>query len=86
MSIEKKSELDKLIVIPWEKEYRKEVESSSKESLPFETLKTNYLILQEYEEGISEYGMIVEDEKGFPLILSDLKYFQEFRVNFIEKK
>ena len=86
MSSEKKLELDKLIVIPWEKEYRKETESKSKESLPFDLVKSNHLILQEYEEGIIEYGMIVEDEKGFPLILSDLRYFQEFRANFIEKK
>ena len=37
-------------------------------------------------KGITEYGMIVKDEKGFPHILSDFKYFNEFRENYSEKK
>ncbi|MBG07943.1 MAG: hypothetical protein CME68_04245 [Halobacteriovoraceae bacterium] len=83
---EKKTEVDKIIVVPWEKSYAREKRSGSKDELSMDEINTNFLILQEYEEGITEYGMIVKDEKGLPHILSDFKYFNEFRENYSEKK
>ena len=83
---EKKVEVDKIIIIPWEKSYKREKASDSKDEIPMNDVKTDFLILQEYEEGVTEYGMIVKDEKGFPLILSDFKYFNEFKENYSESK
>ncbi len=83
---EKKVEVEKIIIILWEKSYKRERESDSKDEIPMNDVKTDFLILQEYEEGVTEYGMIVKDEKGFPLILSDFKYFNEFKENYSESK
>ena len=76
---EKKQDVDKIIVVPWSKSYKRDKQGSSKDDLGMDKIETDFLILQEYEEGITEYGMIVKDEKGLPLILSDFKYFNEFR-------
>ena len=83
---EKKVEVDKIIIVPWQKNYSREKGNNGKDELKMDEIKTDYLILQEYEEGVTEYGMIVKDEKGLPLILSDFKYFNEFRENYSEKK
>ncbi len=83
---EKKVEVDKIIVVPWEKSYKREKKSGDKDELEMDEITTDFLILQQYEEGDTEYGMIVKDEKGLPLILSDFKYFNEFRENYSEKK
>ncbi len=83
---EKKNEVDKIIIVPWEKSYVREKRSDTKDELAMDDINTDFLILQEYEEGVTEYGMIVKDEKGLPLILSDFKYFNEFRENYSEKK
>ena len=83
---EKKVEVDKILIVPWEKSYSRDNDNSGNDELKMDEIKTNYLILQEYEEGVTEYGMIVKDEKGLPLILSDFKYFNEFRENYSEKK
>ena len=83
---EKKVEVDKIIVVPWEKNYKREKRNNSGDELEMDEIKTDFLILQEYEEGVTEYGMIVKDERGLPLILSDFKYFNEFREKYSEKK
>ena len=83
---EKKVEVDKILIVPWEKNYLRDKGNGGEDELKMDEIKTNYLILQEYEEGVTEYGMIVKDEKGLPLILSDFKYFNEFRENYSEKK
>ena len=83
---EKKAEVDKILIVPWEKKYSRDKGNNGQDELKMDEIKTNYLILQEYEEGVTEYGMIVKDEKGLPLILSDFKYFNEFRENYSEKK
>lgn len=83
---EKKTEIDKILVVPWGKTYKRKNTEAKNGELSFKELKTTHLILQEYEEGVTEYGIITEDEKGLPLILSDFKYFHEFRENYSEKK
>ena len=50
---EKKNEVDKIIVVPWEKSYSREKKSNTKDELPMDDIKTTFLILQEYEEGIT---------------------------------
>ena len=86
MSGEKKSEVDKIIVVPWAKSYKRDKEGSKEDDLGMDNIEANFLLLQEYEEGVTEYGMIVQDEKGLPLLLSDFKYFNEFRENYSENK
>ena len=81
---EKKTEVDKILVIPWIKTYKRDKKEST--DLNLAEIKVHHLILQEYDEGLTEYGIIAEDEKGLPLILSDFKYFHEFRENYSEKK
>ena len=86
MSGEKKPEVDKIIVVPWSKSYKRDKQGSKQDDLGMDNIEANFLILQEYEEGVTEYGMIVQDEKGLPLLLSDFKYFNEFRENYSENK
>ena len=83
---EKKTEIDKILVVAWSKLYKRDSSEVKNGELNADEIKTSHLILQEYEEGITEYGMITEDEKGLPLILSDFKYFHEFRENYSQKK
>ena len=50
---ERKTEIDKIIVVPWSKSYKRDSSEVKNGELNADEIKTSHLILQEYEEGIT---------------------------------